>query len=72
MASFITIALLGISSLLKRWFSKGMQTYILMMGVDNSNLWIINFVIDMALNLPEKIHNIFVADITHCYEAIPL
>ena len=27
---------------------------------------------DLALNLPEKIHDIFVADIAHCYEAIPL
>ena len=27
---------------------------------------------DLALNLPDKIHDIFVADITHCYEAIPL
>lgn len=27
---------------------------------------------DLTLNLPDIIHNIFVADIAHCYEAIPL
>lgn len=43
-----------------------------MMGVNTSDFWIIDFVIDMALNLPKKIHDIFIADITHCYEAIPL
>jgi hypothetical protein len=71
-AQFITIALLGIIPLLKQWFSKRIQTYTSLMGVDTSNFWIIDSIIDMALNLPEKIHDIFVADITHCYEAIPL
>jgi hypothetical protein len=27
---------------------------------------------DAILNFPEKIHDIFVADITRCYESIPL
>jgi hypothetical protein len=27
---------------------------------------------DATLNFPEKIHDIFVADITRCYESIPL
>ena len=71
-AQFIPIASLGIISLLKQWFFKRIQTYASLMGVDTSNFWMIDSIIDMALNLPEKIHNIFVADITHCYEAIPL
>ena len=54
-----------------------------MMDVDTTNFWIIGSVIDpyfvlcdiylyLALNLTEKIHDMFVDDIAHCYEAIPL
>ena len=43
-----------------------------MMGVDTTNFWIIDFVINLALNLSKQIHDIFVVDIAHCYEAIPL
>jgi hypothetical protein len=32
----------------------------------------IDSVLDIALNLPDKVYDVFVADITHCYEAIPL
>lgn len=41
-----------------------------MLGADTRNFWIIDSIMDMTLNLPDKIHNIFVADITHCYETI--
>lgn len=40
--------------------------------VDTSLFWLVNSAIEVALNLPDKISNIFVADITHCYETIPL
>lgn len=49
-----------------------MQTYHSLMGVETSNFWIVDSVIDLGLNLPDKIYDIFVADIAHCYEAIPL
>lgn len=71
-AQFITIALKGIIPVLKQWFYKRAQTYRSLMGTETSNFWIIDSVIDLALNLPHKIHDIFVADIAHCYEAIPL
>jgi len=32
----------------------------------------INSSVEAALNLPDKIHDIFVADITRCYKFIPL
>jgi hypothetical protein len=71
-AQFITTALMGIIPVLKIWFSKRIQTYGSLMGTNTKNYWVIDSVIDLALNLPEKIHDIFVADIAHCYEAIPL
>jgi hypothetical protein len=40
--------------------------------VDTSLYWIIDSIMDAILNFPEKIHDIFVADITRCYESIPL
>lgn len=66
------MALKGIIPVLKQWFYKRSQTYRSLMGTETSNFWIIDSVIDLALNLPHKIHDIFVADIAHCYEAIPL
>lgn len=71
-AQVITIALKGIIPILKRWFSKRTQTYSALMRTETSNYWVIDSVIDLTLNLPAKIHDIFVADIAHCYEAIPL
>lgn len=72
MAQFITTALKGIIPILKQWFTRRIQTYSSLMGTKTSNFWIIDSVIDLALNLPEKIYDIFVADIAHCYEAIPI
>jgi hypothetical protein len=40
--------------------------------VDTSLYWIIDSIMDATLNFPEKIHDIFVADIFRCYESIPL
>lgn len=71
-AQFITVALKGIIPTLKQWFAKRSQTYSTLMGSKTSNFWIVDSVIDMTLNMPEKVHDIFVADIAHCYEAIPL
>lgn len=71
-AQFITTALMGIIPVLKQWFAKRTQTYSLLMGTVTKNFWLIDSVIDLALNLPYKIHDVFVADIAHCYEAIPL
>ena len=42
------------------------------MGIETSNFWVIDSVMDLTLNLPDKIHDIFVVDIAHCYELIPL
>lgn len=71
-AQFITIALMGIIPVLKQWFAKRTQTYSSLMGIETKNFWMIDSVLDLALNLPERIHDVFVADIAHCYEAIPL
>ena len=40
--------------------------------IDTSLYWIIDSMMDATLNFPEKIHDIFVVDITCCYESILL
>ena len=40
--------------------------------VDTSIYWIIDSINDFCLNLPREIHNIYVADITRCFETIPI
>ena len=72
LAQFINVALKGIILVLKQWFAKRIHTYSSLLGIETSNFWIVDSVIDMTLNMPDKVHDIFVDDIAHCYEAIPL
>jgi hypothetical protein len=39
---------------------------------DTSIYWIIDSIIDFTLNIPHEINNIFVADITRCFETISI
>ena len=71
-AQFVTAALMGILPVLKLWFAKRTQSYSSILGIRTKNFWMIDSVLDIALNLPDKVYDIFVADIAHCYEAIPL
>jgi hypothetical protein len=48
---------------------KGFKNFL---QVDTSLYWIIDLIMDATLNLPDKIHDILVADIRRCYESIPL
>lgn len=56
----------------KIWARKTEKGYKNFLQVDTSLFWIIDSVTDAILNLPTQIHDIFVADITRCYECIPL
>ena len=40
--------------------------------VKTSMFWIINSSVEATLNFPDNMKDIFVADITRCYESIPL
>lgn len=71
-AQLITTALMGIIPVLIQWCAKRIQTYRSIMGTETKNFWMIDSVIDLALNLPEMVNDVFVADIAQCYETIPL
>jgi len=49
--------------------AKGYKNFL---GVQTSLYWLVNSSIEVVLNRPNKMHDVFVADITCCYESIPL
>jgi hypothetical protein len=71
-ATLLTITFKVILEVVKIWTCSKVQSYKSFLKVDTSLFWIIDSVIDTTLNLPIQIHDIFVADICRCYEAIPL
>lgn len=72
LAHMLTIATMLILDKVKEWASNVHTGYINFLRVDTSAFWLVNSAIEVALNLPNKISNIYVADITRCYETIPL
>ena len=71
-ALLLTITSKVILDSLKTWACLKNQSYKNFLQVDTSIFWIVDSVIDTALNLPIEINDIFVADICRCYETIPL
>jgi len=54
----------------KQWAKVTEKGYKFFLGTNTSMYWGIDSVMDAMLNVPEKIHDIFVANITQCYELI--
>ena len=57
---------------IKSWAQTTEKGYKNFMQVKTSLYWIIDSVMDATINLLDKIHDVFVADIARCYEIIPL
>ena len=47
-------------------------TYLCFMQAQTSMISLIDSIVDATLNFRDEMHDIFVADITRCYESIPL
>lgn len=71
-ALLLTIMFKLILESFKAWIVNIEKSYKRFLNIDTSIFWIIDSIIDAILNLPTQISNIFVADISRCYEAIPL
>ena len=56
----------------KIWAHSLVQGYSRFLQCQTSMFWMVNSSVEVALNLPNQMHDIFVADITRCYESIPL
>jgi len=72
LAHLITIATMPILESVKAWATELATCYKQFMQVETSLYWIVNSAVEMALNLPPIITDIYVADITRCFESIPL
>ena len=71
-ATLIIIATMTLLDEVKQWAKTTTTGYKHFLHVDTSIYWIINFINDFCLNLPQHVHNIYVADITRCFETIPI
>jgi hypothetical protein len=71
-ALLLTITSKLILESFKAWVVNTEKSYKRFLNVDTSILWIIDSVLDATLNLPTQISDIYVADISRCYEAILL
>ena len=71
-ALLLTITSNVILESIKTWALTKISYYKRFLQVDTSIFWLVSSIIDTTLNLPDSMHDIFVADITRCYETIPL
>ena len=72
LAILLTLTSIEILESIKLWAKvteRGIKNFL---HIDTSLYWIIDSIMDATLNFPDKIHDIFVVDITRCYESIPL
>lgn len=70
-ADLLTTATNAILPQLKSWAAQKQLAYFNFLHVDTSLFWIVQSTLEVALNLPAQLNDIFVADISRCYEAIP-
>lgn len=71
-ATILTKALQLIIVELKQWCRQCCDTYKRFSNVSANSFWMIDSLYDFTLNLPNAIHSVYMADITCCYESIPL
>jgi len=72
LAHLLTIVTMLILESVQQWAAEMALCYKQFLQVDTSLFWLVNSATEVALNIPEKMADIFVADITRCFEAIPL
>jgi hypothetical protein len=71
-AMLLTITSKVILDTFKLWARSTELGYRSFLKINTSLFWIVDSVIDATLNFPKAMNDIFVADITRCYELIPL
>lgn len=56
----------------EEWATTTINEYKNFLDIDTSIYWIIDSIFDFTLNIPKNINNIYVVDITRCFESIPI
>lgn len=72
LATLLTVTTMALLEEVKQWAKTTLTGYKNFLGVDTSIYWIIDSINDFFLNILSNIHNIYVADITRCFETIPV
>ena len=72
LATLITVTTMALLEEVKQWAKTTLIGYKNFLGVDTSIYWIIDSINEFCLNIPPNVHNIYVADITRCFETIPV
>lgn len=70
-AHLLTITTMQVLEQVKQWANIKVQGYSRFLQCQTLLFWMVNSSVEVALNLLSKIHDIFVAFITRCYESIP-
>ena len=71
-ATLLTVSTMTILEEVKEWAYTRVEGYKRFLKTDTSIYWIIDSIMNFTLNVPHGINNIFVADITRCFETIPV
>ena len=71
-ATLLTVSTMSILEEVKEWAYTRVEGYKRFLKANTSLYWIIDSINDFTLNVPPMIHNIYVADITRCFESIPI
>ena len=71
-AHMLTITTMRVLESVKEWAQLKRISYARFLKVETSLFWLVNSSIEVALNLPNQVTDIFVANITRCFESIPL
>lgn len=71
-ATLITLATMAVLDHFRVWAKKTVTGYNRFLKIDTSILWMVDSILHVTLNLPCEMHDIYVADVTKCFESIPL
>jgi hypothetical protein len=71
-ASLLTLAIIEVLEMFKIWCKKTRDGYNRFLSTQTSLFWSVDSILQVTLNLPEQLHDLYVADIARCYESIPL
>ena len=71
-ATLLTMSTMSLLEEIKEWANTTIKEYNNFLGLDTSLYWIFDSITNFALNTHDMINNIYVADITRCFQSIPI
>lgn len=69
-AILLTVSTMTLLDEVNEWANNTIKEYHNFFGIDTSIYWIIDSITNFTLNISSTINNIYVVDITRCFESI--